>query len=62
MARSQYAAYVFHMPVVVLLQAAVLSLDLPPLAKFFLVTAAAVPATFLLSDWIRRPAFVRRVL
>ena len=33
MARSQYAAYVFHMPVVILLQAAVLSLDLPPLAK-----------------------------
>jgi peptidoglycan/LPS O-acetylase OafA/YrhL len=62
MARSQYAAYLFHVPVVILFQYAAAGLSLPPFAKFVLVTAVSVPAAFLLSDWIRRPAFVQKIL
>jgi glucan biosynthesis protein C len=62
MAGSQYAAYLFHVPVVVLVQYTVAGAAMPPLAKFLLVTAVSVPLTFLLSDWIRRPALVRRIL
>jgi glucans biosynthesis protein C len=62
MAESQYAAYLFHVPVVVLIQFAVASATLSPFTKFALVTAVSVPLTFLLSAAIRTPALVRRVL
>ncbi|MEN6337289.1 MAG: acyltransferase family protein [Phycisphaerales bacterium] len=62
MAESQYAAYVFHVPVVVLIQFALVSAALSPFTKFALVTAASVPLTFLLSAAIRTPALVRKVL
>lgn len=52
--RSQYLAYIVHIVPVVVLQAAVLALPLPPLAKFLLVTLAAVPATFFVSGLLRR--------
>lgn len=55
MARAQYAAYIFHVLFVLLFQFLVLGLPLPPLAKFALVTLAAVPATFLFSAWVRKP-------
>jgi multidrug transporter EmrE-like cation transporter len=53
--QSQYAAYIFHVPVILLFQYAVLGLDFPPFAKFALVTLLSVPLTFLLSNWVRRP-------
>ena len=62
MAEGQYAAYLFHVPIIVLIQFAVLGIDLPPFAKFLLVTALGVPLTFLIASWIRRPALVRRIL
>jgi glucan biosynthesis protein C len=62
MAENQYAAYLFHVPVVVLVQYAVATAALAPLSKFVLVTAVSVPLTFLLAGWIRQPAFVRRIL
>ncbi len=55
MAKSQYAAYIFHVPVVMLFQYLLLSFALPPLAKFALAILASVPATFLLSAWVRKP-------
>jgi surface polysaccharide O-acyltransferase-like enzyme len=55
MAQSQYAAYVFHVPFVVLLQYLVTGLALLPLAKFALVTLVSVPVTFLFSYWVRKP-------
>lgn len=55
MAQSQYAAYIFHVPFVILFQWIVLGLDLPPFVKFVLVTFAAVPVTFLFSHWVRKP-------
>ncbi len=62
MAENQYAAYLFHVPVVVLIQVAVVNAAMSPFAKFALVTAASVPLTFLLSAAVRTPALVRKVL
>jgi glucan biosynthesis protein C len=62
MAENQYAAYLFHVPVVVLVQVAVVNATIPPFAKFVLVTALSVPLTFLLSAAVRTPAIVRKVL
>lgn len=53
--QSQYAAYLFHVPVVIMFQFAVLGLALPPFAKFALVTLASVPVTFWFSHWVRKP-------
>jgi surface polysaccharide O-acyltransferase-like enzyme len=55
MAQSQYAAYIFHVPFVLLFQYVVIGLNLPPLAKFGLVMLGSVPATFLFSYGIRKP-------
>ncbi|MEN6425042.1 MAG: acyltransferase family protein [Phycisphaerales bacterium] len=62
LADNQYAAYLFHVPVVVLVQVGVANAALSPFAKFAFVTAASVPLTFLLSAAIRIPAIVRKVL
>ena len=62
MAQNQYAAYLFHVPVVVLVQYALATAVMPPLSKFVLVTAVSVPLTFLFAGAIRQPAFVRRIL
>lgn len=53
--KAQYAAYIFHLFVVLLCQYAVLSLPLPPLAKFALVTLVSIPLTFVFSSWVRKP-------
>ncbi len=55
LARRQYGAYIWHVPVVLGLQAIVLNLGLPPLAKFVLVTLAAVPLTFWLVGLAGKP-------
>ncbi|HSR29714.1 MAG TPA: acyltransferase family protein [Anaerolineae bacterium] len=55
MAQSQYAAYVFHVPFVLLFQYVVTGLALLPLVKFGLVTLVSVPATFLFSYAVRKP-------
>lgn len=62
MAENQYAAYLFHVPVVVLVQVGVANAAWSPFTKFVLVTALSVPLTFLLSAAIRTPAIVRKVL
>ena len=43
------------MPIVLLCQLAVLSLPLPPLVKFGLVTLAAIPLSFLFASLVRKP-------
>jgi glucan biosynthesis protein C len=55
MAQSQYAAYIFHVPIILLFQSMMLHVELPPFAKFALVTLASVPLTFLFSHWVRKP-------
>jgi glucan biosynthesis protein C len=52
MAKSQYAAYIFHVPVVLLFQFVLLALNLPPFVKFVLATLLSIPATFLFSNWV----------
>jgi peptidoglycan/LPS O-acetylase OafA/YrhL len=55
MALNAYGVYIIHIFVVLALQMAMLAL--PPLLKFGLVTAVAVPVCFLLVDCLRcRPA------
>jgi len=55
MAQSQYAAYIYHIFVVLLFQFLLADVSLPAFAKFVLVTLAAVPVTFLSSYWLRKP-------
>jgi surface polysaccharide O-acyltransferase-like enzyme len=55
MAQSQYAAYIFHVLFVLAVQFLVINMALSPFAKFTLVTLAAVPITFLFSNWVRKP-------
>jgi len=55
LAKSQYAAYIFHVPVVLLFQYLALGFDWPPFVKFAVVTILSVPATFLYSHWVRKP-------
>ncbi|MEJ2737896.1 MAG: hypothetical protein P8189_30805, partial [Anaerolineae bacterium] len=54
LAASQYAAYVYHVPLVLGLQALVQNLPLPPLLKFGLVSVVGIPLVFLVSYWLRR--------
>ena len=55
LAKSQYTAYIVHVPVVLAFQYAVMNVALPPFAKFALVTLASVPATFAVASVLRRP-------
>jgi len=55
LAQSQYAAYIFHIFIVLLFQALLADVALPAFAKFVLVTLVAVPVTFLFSYWVRKP-------
>ena len=62
MADGQYGAYLFHFPIVVLVQYLIAGAAWPPFSKFLFVTAAATPLTFLFAHSIRRPALLRRIL
>lgn len=62
LAENQYAAYLFHVPVVVFVQYLVAGFAWLPFTKFALVTAVSVPLTFLLSAAVRTPVLVRRIL
>lgn len=55
LAQSQCAAYIFHVPILTLFQGLMLSVQLPPLTKFALVTAVSIPVTFLFSSCVRKP-------
>jgi surface polysaccharide O-acyltransferase-like enzyme len=55
LAKSQYAAYIFHVPVVLLFQFLLIEPALPPFIKFAAVTLLSVPTTFLFSQWVRKP-------
>lgn len=54
-AQGQYATYVFHIGVVLLFQWLAMPLIAPPLAKFLLVSLFAVPVSFLVGYWLRKP-------
>ena len=62
MSRSAYTAYIIHPFVVVCGTALVARIPLPPLLRFLILCALAVPATFALSDVIRRAPGLARIL
>ncbi len=53
--RAQYAAYLFHVPVILAIQSAALGVPWQPFAKFAVVTALSVPATFAVAHAARKP-------
>jgi hypothetical protein len=55
LAQAQYATFIVHIVPVMGFQALLVGLLAPPLAKFALVTLAAVPVSFLIGGLIRRP-------
>jgi peptidoglycan/LPS O-acetylase OafA/YrhL len=55
LAQAQYAAYIVHIFPVLVLQALLVGLLAPPLAKFAVVALAAIPASFLIGGLIRKP-------
>jgi glucan biosynthesis protein C len=61
LARSQYSAYFWHPLLIVPLQMALLAVPMPPLVKFLLVTAVAVPLVFLWSHLLLRSRALRAV-
>jgi len=60
--RGSYAAYVIHPVVLVLISLACLPLAAPPEAKFLIVAAIGVPATFAIGYALTRVPGLRRVL
>ena len=62
LAANTYGVYLIHVLLIVGLQFAVADTDLPPLAKFAVVTLVGVPVCFLVGDGLRRLPGLRRVL
>ena len=62
LAAASYAVYLFHVPVVVMLQYALANLCLNAFNKFLLVSIFGVTATFAFSGLIRKIPIVNKVL
>jgi hypothetical protein len=62
LAANTYGVYLIHVLLIVGLQFAVAGADLPPLAKFAVVTLVGVPLCFLVADGLRRLPGLRRIL
>jgi surface polysaccharide O-acyltransferase-like enzyme len=62
MAKSVYTVYIIHQTLVIALHITFLSVAIPTLLKFLLVSLIAVPACFLLAGLIRRLPYADRVL
>jgi surface polysaccharide O-acyltransferase-like enzyme len=62
MAASVFTVYIIHQTILFALHALFLSIDIPTIVKFFVVSLIAVPVCFLLSIPIRRIPYARRVL
>jgi len=62
-ASDSYAAYLIHLPLVVAIQAMLMSIHIHPLAKFFLTCLTAVPLTFTISHYIiRKLPYAKNIL
>jgi surface polysaccharide O-acyltransferase-like enzyme len=62
MAANVYTVYIIHQTILVALHILMLSVPIPTIVKFVIVSAIAVPVCFLLSSLIRRIPYARRVL
>lgn len=62
LAANSYGVFLLHLPLIVLLNYAILGLALPGWAKFLIVSVFALPLSLAASRLIRRSATVRRVV
>jgi surface polysaccharide O-acyltransferase-like enzyme len=62
MAANVYTVYIIHQTILIGLNLLFLSIQIPTIVKFVLVSSIVVPACFLLSALIRRIPYTRRVL
>ena len=62
MAANVYTVYIIHVTIIAALHILILSVDIPTIAKFFIVSLIAVPVCFTVSTLIRRIPYAKRVL
>jgi len=62
MAANVYTVYIIHATIIIALQILMLSINIPTIIKFFIVSLIAIPLCFTLSILIRRIPYARRVL
>ena len=62
MAGNVYTVYIIHLTLLWALNIIFLSINIPTILKFFLVSLIAVPLSFLLSALIRKLPYAKRVL
>ncbi len=62
MAANVYTVYIIHQTIVIALHILMLSINIPTIMKFFIVSLIAVPLCFTLSTLIRRIPYAKRVL
>ena len=62
MARNVYTVYIVHLPLVWGMNLFFLSVNIPTILKFFLVSFITISLSFLLSSLIRKVPYVKRVL
>ena len=62
MGASVFAVYIIHQTILIALHTFMLPVDIPTVAKFFVVSLIAVPVCFVLSILIRKIPFADRVL
>jgi len=58
---NAFGVYVFHAPVLISISVVLKSVELPPLVKFAMVACLAVPASFIVSNVIRKVPFLGRI-
>jgi hypothetical protein len=62
LAANVYAVYVFHFPIVLILQWALMDAPAPKWARLFMTVAGAIVASFAFTNWvILRLPYARRV-
>jgi len=60
---NTYCVYIIHVPVIVILQYALVNYSLHPLVMFAVTTAVCIPLSFVISEWgLRRIQCVRAIL
>jgi len=62
MAGNVYTVYIIHLTLLWGMNIVFLSVDIPTILKFFIVSLIAVPLSFLLSSLIRKLPYAKRVL
>ena len=62
MAANVYTVYIIHVTILIALQILLLSINIPTIIKFFIVSLIAIPLCFTLSTLIRKIPYAKRVL